>query len=310
MLLQAALLGLALTTSGCVARRLAVNTLAEALAASGTTFAADDDPELIRAALPFSLKLLESLLAESPRHPGLLLASASGFAQYAYAFVQQDAEALEEEDLAAAEAMRLRARRLYLRARDYGLRGLEVHHRGFGSALRADPRQAVGAAQARAVPLLYWTAAAWAGAIALAKDSPDLLAELPLVEAMIDRALELDEGFGDGAIHAFLITYEMGRPGGIGKPAARARQHFERALALSGGQLAGPLVAYAEAVCVQSQDLAEFESVLGRALAIDPEARPAWRLANLVGQRRARWLLQRTEQLFLRPRPVDAKESE
>jgi hypothetical protein len=116
----------------------------------------------------------------------------------------------------------------------------------------------------------------------------------------MDRALALDETFDNGAIHGFLITYEMSRPGGAGDPAARSRQHFERALTLSGGQQAGPMVSFAEAVCVQKQDLKEFESLLHKALAINPDLKPQWRLANLITQRRAKWLLSRTEQLFLR----------
>ena len=110
-------------------------------------------------------------------------------------------------------------------------------------------------------------------------------------EAMMDRALAFNEAFDYGAIHTYFITYEMSRSGGTGDPAARSRQHFERALALSGGQQAGPMVSFAEAVCVQKQDLKEFEALLKQALAINPDARPEWRLANLVMQRRAEWLL-------------------
>ena len=133
---------------------------------------------------------------------------------------------------------------------------------------------------------------------------------MPIVEAMMDRALALDEAFGDGAIHTYLITYEMSRPGGTGDPAARSRQHFERALALTGGQQAGPMVSFAEAVCVQKQDLKQFESLLHQALAINPDAKPEWRLANLVMQRRAKWLLSRTDQLFLRASPGENKKSQ
>ena len=147
--LLAALLVMAVAGSGCSFKRFAVNKLGNALAGGGTTFAADDDPELVKAAVPFSLKLMETLLAESPQHEGLLLASASGFTQYAYAFVQQDAEEMEEKDLAASEEMKTRARRLYLRARNYGLRGLEIKQRGFEKALRADPKQAVATLRKR-----------------------------------------------------------------------------------------------------------------------------------------------------------------
>ena len=296
--------GLLVIGSGCSIKRMAVNKVGDALAGGGSTFASDDDPELVKAAVPFSLKLMESLLAESPRHEGLLLAACSGFTQYAYVFVQQGADEIEDEDFTAAEELRARARRLYLRARNHGLRGLEVRHKGFDRSLRAKPKSAVAVAAAKDVPLLYWTALSWAAAISLSKDNPDLIAEMPCVEAMMDRALALDEAFDHGAIHSYFITYEMSRPGGVGDPAARSLQHFERAVALSGGQQAGPTVAFAEAVCVQKQDLKEFESLLNRALAVNPDARPEWRLANLVMQRRAKWLLSRTDQLFLRTGPA------
>lgn len=285
--------------SGCSLRRYALDQLADAVASSGTTFASDEDPDLVKAASPFSLKLLESLLAESPEDRGLLSAAASGFTQYAFAFVQQEADELESRDLAAAEALRARARRLYLRARRYGLRGLEVNHPGFTDALLANPRAAARAATNADVPLLYWTASAWAAAISLSKDNPELIAQIPAMEALIDRALELDESYGRGAIHTFLVTYEMSRQGAPGDAAARARRHFERALALSEGKDAAPLVALAEAVAVKEQDVEEFESLLKRALAINPDASPETRLSNLVMQRRARWLLSQKAELFL-----------
>jgi predicted anti-sigma-YlaC factor YlaD len=299
--LAVALLLLALLAGpGCTAlKHTAINQVGNALAESGTGFAADDDPELIRAAAPFSLKLIESLLAERPAHRGLRLAAASGFTQYAFAFVQQDADLIADQDFAAASLLRSRARRLYLRARDHGLHGLESAHAGFSHQLRTDAKAAVRTAVADDVPLLFWTAAAWGAAISLSKDNADLIADQVLVEALMDRALELNERFEAGAIHAFLITYEMARQGAPGEPAARARQHFERAMELCAGGQAGPLVNLAEAVAVVKQDRAEFQSLLKRALAIDPDAHPEWRLVNLVMLRRARWLLSRTDELIL-----------
>jgi TRAP transporter T-component len=285
--------------SGCSLHQIVIDKAGDALATSGTVFAADDDPELIRAAAPFSLKLMESLLAESPNHRSLLSATARGFTQYSYAFVQLDAEELDDRDLAAANAMRVRARRLYARARDYGLRGLEIDHSGFTGKLRADPRAAVGLTGKSNVPLLYWTAASWAALISLSKDTPELIADLPAVEALIDRALELDESFDHGAIHSFLIAYEMVRQGAKGDPESRARTHFTRAVELSGGFQAAPYVALAESVAVAKQDRREFELRLRQAIAIDPEKRPEWRLANAVMQRRAKRLLTHADQMFV-----------
>lgn len=295
---------LAVFLGGCQSvNQMAVNKLGDALAAGGTAFSSDSDPELIRDAAPFSLKLMESLLAENPQHAGLLYAAASGFTQYSYAFVQQEADVMAEHDVAAAAKLRGRARGLYLRGRDYGLRGLELAHPGLISALHSNPNAALRVCEPADVRLLYWSAVSWAAAIASSKDDPSLIADLPLAEALIDRALELDETFDHGAIHSFLITYEMSRASGTGDPVARSRRHFERALALGDNLQASPLVAYAEAVCVDQQDRAQFQSLLTRALAIDVNTKPEWRLVNLVMQRRARWLLGRIDELFL---PVDS----
>jgi predicted anti-sigma-YlaC factor YlaD len=274
LMLSASLLAL----NGCAVREFAVNRIGDAVAGGGSAFSADDDPELVRAAAPFSLKLIESLLEESPRHEGLLLAAARGFTQYAYAFLQQEAEEAEDHDLARSLHLQDRARGLYRRARDYGRRGL---------AVAPDD-----------VALLYWTGASWAALIGLSKHAPEALAELPQVEALMDRALALDESFDHGAIHTFMIAYETVRQGARGDPAERARRHFARAMALSEGGDAAPLLALAEAVCVPQQRRAEFETLLRRALSIDTRRAADNRLANLVAQRRARWLLSRTERLF------------
>lgn len=289
----------AFLVTGCSPKRMAVNMVGNALASGGTTFASDDDPELVKAAVPFSLKLMESLLAESPRHKKLLLATSSGFTQYAYAFVQLEADELETTNFAEAEALRDRARRLYRRGLNYGLRGLDTAHRNFSRDLRDDPVKAVTRARKHDVPLLYWTALAWGAVISVSKDDPHRVAEIPQMEALIDRALELDEAYGEGAIHTFLITYEMSREGAPGRAVDRSRHHFERAMELSGGRLAGPLVTLAEAVCVQEQEVQEFDRLLDRALAVDPDADPDNRLINLVMQQRARWLQSRREELFL-----------
>jgi predicted anti-sigma-YlaC factor YlaD len=295
-----AALALLLLLGGCSSvNRLAVHKLGDALAGGGTVFASDNDPALVRDAAPFSLKLMESLLASAPGHAALRQAAASGFTQYAYAFVETEAEVLADTDLAAATTLRARACRLYVRGRDHGLHGLESAHPGFGAALRRAPREAVRQCGRDDVPLLYWTAAAWGSAIASGKDQPELIAGLPAVEALIDRALELDEAYDAGAIHSFLTAYELSRPGGTGDPVARARAHFERALALTGGAHAGPLLAYAEHVCVRRQERAQFEALLRQALAIDPDAKPAWRLVNLILRARARRLLAQADELFL-----------
>ncbi|HQF40029.1 MAG TPA: TRAP transporter TatT component family protein, partial [Opitutaceae bacterium] len=136
------------------------------------------------------------------------------------------------------------------------------------------------------------------------KDDPSRLAEIPQMEALIDRAAELDADWGEGAIHSFLIIYEMARQGVAGDAAARARVHFERAVELARGRQASPFVNFAEAVCIEQQDFPLFAELLGQALAIDADAYPEQRLVNLVAQQRARWLLACKDDLFLSTEPT------
>jgi predicted anti-sigma-YlaC factor YlaD len=287
------------SVGGCSLRNYATNKIGDTLAASGSGFASDDDPELIAAAAPFSLKLMESVLDETPRHRGLLTAAAAGFVQYAYAFVQQEADEVESRDLETAARLRVRARQLYLRARDYGLRALEVAHPGFATRVHADPRAAVAETTREDAADLYWTAVAWAAAISLSKDTADRVAELPQVDELVVCLAKLDPDFDHGSLEGFLISYAMARPEAVAGGARGARQHFERALRLTSGLKAGPYVAYAEAVSVAEQRRDEFTDLIKQALAVDPGARPQWRLENIVMQRRARWLLKNTDQLFV-----------
>lgn len=289
-----ALLALVAAAPGCSVRQMAASSIGDALAGGGDAYAADDDIDLIGAATPFGLKTIESLLGTVPEHRGLLLAAARGFTQYGYVWVQMPAEEMEEHDVRAAYAQYARARRLYLRARDYGLRGLGLSR----EAMRADPAAALSRATREDVPLLYWTALAWGAAISLSKDDPAIIAGLPAVDALVRRAAELDIDWDSGALRSFLIGYELNRPNAAPDAITRARRHFERAVELSAGQQAGPYVSLAESVAVARRDRREYEALLKQALAVNPDQRPEWRLANLVMQRRARWLLARAETQF------------
>jgi hypothetical protein len=228
-------LGLALllgffTLQGCSLNRFAANRLGDALARGSSVYASDDDPDLVGAAMPFGLKTIESLLVESPHHKGLLLAASSGFTQYAYGFVQTEADFVEDTDLKRATALREQAGRLYRRAMGYGVRGLEEVNPGWLQAFRTEPHSALARFQKADVAQLYWTAAAWGSVISLNKTDTELGADLPQVEALMHRALELDEGFALGAIYDFYIVYEGARPAAAGGSVERARASLAAAV--------------------------------------------------------------------------------
>jgi predicted anti-sigma-YlaC factor YlaD len=285
-------------TTGCSLKTMAVKTVANTLSQPGDVFTRDDDPDLIRDATPFALKLYESLLESVPNHVPLLISTCGGFTQYGYAFLEAEADSLDASRQADATALRERALKHYVRGRGYCLRAVDVRFgKGTSAALLQDPVAAVARARKDDVPLLYWTAASWGAAISLGIDRPDLAVDFPTVRALADRALALDPAWSRGSIHELMITLDS-LPEALGGNAARARDHFKAAVEIQKGLAPGPYVSLAMGVAVPSQDRQEYERLLKEALAIDPEKDPSNRLVTLVYQRRARVLLDRVDDKF------------
>lgn len=291
------------TTAGCSFRRFAVNRLGDLLTSgSASAFETDSDVELVGDALPFSLKLLESLLAASPSHQGLRLAACRGFVVYSYGWVDFPAETTWEEDYEQGRRLRERAGRLYLRAHDHCLAGLEARYTGLATQLHDRPDQAlskVGAGKSvdDDVALLYWAASSLGLAISSDLHDVSLLARLPEAEALAARALEIDEAWQHGALHELAMSLAAASVGGPDFDVIE--RHYQRALELSGGNSPGLFVSYAELVAVPRQDRNLFRELLNKALALDPQSEPSRQLEATLAQRRALWLLGRIDDLIL-----------
>lgn len=300
----AALAAALLAVTGCSINRLAVRAVAGMLSggggAGGDAFTTEDDPELVGDALPFAMKLYESLLAADPENPDLLLATGRVFVMYANAYVQTPADMLELSEIELQTAMRARAKRLFLRAREYVLKGLDLRRPGVRGNLEAGK---VDAALALLKPAdadyLYWTSAAWLSAFSLDPFDMALLVTVPQPVALLERVNAWDPAYGGGAVHDILISFYGSASADMGGSEKRAREEFARSLELSKGAKAGPYLALATAVSVKNQDAKEFRDLLGRALAIDVDAVPSNRLENILAQRRARWLLAHIGDFFL-----------
>lgn len=292
------LLVASLLLGGCSLRKLAVGAIADSLAGGGGTFASDDDPELIGQALPFALKTVESLIEADPENVKLLLFACQGFTQYSFAYVETPAAELEQTDYRAAQAQRARALKLYLRARGYCLRAFDATFPGGSALLLKDPAAALAKAKTENVPLLFWTAGSWGSAIAAGSDRPELVVDWPIARALLEKALALDPNWDRGSLHEAMVLVE-GLPEAMGGSTERAWTHWQRALELSRGERASTYVTWASNVSLRKQNRVEFLDLLTKALEIDPDQYPAERQANLLQQRRARFLLSRIDDLFL-----------
>ncbi len=296
-----ALVALTPLLAGCSA--LASRAVGGTVKGLAVSVARDDDPELVAAAMPLGLKLLEGSLLGDPENGGLLLSACKGYTQYAQAFVNEPADALESTDLQAARRARQRAGRMFLRARGYCLRALELRYAGIGAALASAPAAALERTRPRDAELLFWTGASWAAAISSLRQDLELVADLRVGHALLRRADDLDPSWDRGTIHETLVALEAALAPASGGSLARAREHFRRARELSGDRRIGPLVTFAESVSVKEQDAAEFRRLLEEALAFDLSAAPDDRLVNTLARRRAEWLLARTEDLFVEVKP-------
>jgi len=277
-----------------------VESIGEMLSTGGSAFADEDDIELVGEALPFSLKLADSLLQETPEHRGLLQSAAQGYVLYSYAYVQFPAEQAALEDLERALYLRVRARKFYIRAFNYAIRGLELNHPGIGEAMKSDPVEALERIDSDGtdeVPFLYWAASALGLAISVSKNDPAMLARIEEVEAMLRRALAIDETYDNGALHEFALILAGASPRMVDRSAIDL--HYRRALELSEGNRASLYVAYAMVAPLRAQDRTTFLALLEEALAVEPDAVPGQRLQNTIAQRQARWLMGRTDELFL-----------
>jgi len=292
-------LAVCVAVPGCISG-LVMKKAGAALSGGGTVFSGDDDPELVADALPFALKTYESLLQAMPDNFDLLLSTGSAFTMYAYAFVQLPAGMIPDTRTTERAEQMARAKKLFLRARGYLLRAMELRYPGARAQLEQGNAGALTAQTGQLdTALLYWTGASWMGAFTCDVFDMSVSLGVPAAVALVRRSLELDETYGQGSAHEFFISYYGSMPASMGGSEAKAREHFARAVKIAGGAKAGPYVALATSVCVGTQDAAEFSRLLDSALAIDVDANPGSRLANILTQRKARWLKANIDNYFL-----------
>lgn len=282
--------------------KMAMNKAADLLSApsGNNVFARDNDPELVGDALPFAIKMYESLLAAAPDHEGLRLRTGSLYIMYANAFLKTPADMMPPEQLEQKEFTLGRAKNLYLRGRDILLAGLEKRNPAFRRQLK--DRQygpALAPFTKKDVPLLYWSAAGWVGAFGVDPFDLKLGVTLPQAAAVMERVSALDPGFSAGQVHNFYILYYGSLPDYMGGDPNKAREHFQLAMEASGGRDSSPLLSLATTVSTKEQKVDEFRALLKKVLEVDPDADPDNRLVNTLNQRKARWLLDHQDDFFL-----------
>jgi predicted anti-sigma-YlaC factor YlaD len=291
-----------LLLASCSISKLAINAVSDALTGPGGSdvFTGDSDPVLVGDALPFAIKMYEALLAQNPRHQGLILTTGSLFVMYANAFVQSPAEMLPNDRYIEKAAELERAKKLFLRGADILYGGLDLKYPGFRSAFENGTLDAYLARMKKDdVPYLYWTVAGMLSAYSLDAFNMALGVRIPELKGMIERAYVLDPDFNNGAIDDFFIIFYSALPETLGGNKEVVFDHFQKAVQKSGGLSASPYVSYANSVAVPAQDYDMFKEMLETALAISPDADPDNRLVNILSLQKARFLLDNAGAYFI-----------
>lgn len=271
--------------SGCSMKKLAVNQMGGLMKDGFPTYMKETDPELVRDAMPANLKLIEALLEIDPDNQTLLMLACQGFSAYAFMFI-------EENDPT-------RAKKLYQRAQKYGFAMLK--HRDLVPDtvydLNAWDKQ-LSDADIDDVPAIFWTAFAWGGKIQLDKESPASLADIPFAIRLVEQAVALDPTYWFAGPDTFLGFYHGNVPKPIGGKPDLSRQHFEKALELTGRNALIIQVLYARSYAIQVQNRDLYNTLLSEVIESEKDGLPEAALSNAVARIKAKKMIKQADDYF------------
>jgi hypothetical protein len=278
----AVVLPLLLVLAGCAAlMRPASNRFAENLTSS---ILDQNDVETVRDGAPAYLLAVDGLIEGDPGNAALLLTGARLYGAYASAFVEDEA----------------RARRMWDRALGYARRALCSESSKQCDALERpfdDFVLSLEVVDRSDVPALYGFGAAWAGWVQAHSEDWGAVAEVPKIEALMRRVVDLDESYDHGGAHLYLGVLLTQRPASLGGQPEQGREHFERAIALSQGRNLMAKVLYARYYARLVFDRPLHDRLLREVLAADPQA-PGLTLSNTLARGEARGLLDEADEYF------------
>ncbi|OGQ22924.1 MAG: hypothetical protein A3C46_05640 [Deltaproteobacteria bacterium RIFCSPHIGHO2_02_FULL_44_16] len=259
----------------------------------------EEDVELARQNTPPLIIALDVLRQSHPQEPRYAALVAKAYGQYAYGFYEEDLLRFKatkgEHDQKSLE----RAQHFYERGRDVGLTALK-RKKSFARSLekpQVEFEAALSSFGKKDVSTLFWTAFSWGGWLNLHRDDPMAIIDLPRIEAMIDRVIELMPTYEFGAAHAFRGVMAASRPPVLGGKPEEAKASFEKAIQIEPRYLMTKLL-YAQYYAVQVQDKKLFEQLLREVEIADVNNFPEQKLANQLAKRRADLLWGMKEKLF------------
>lgn len=244
----------------------------------------NDDPVIVEAGTASYLLLLDALVRQEPESPAFRQAAASLNSAYAGAFVKDPVRAARMTDKALA----------------YALDALCLSDKTLCDVRKLSLDEFKGrldVLEKKDVALIYTAGTAWAGWIQSHSDDWNAVADMPRVEALMQRVIALDESYQGGAAHLYLGGLATVLPPALGGRPETGKIHFEKAIALSEGHNLMAKVVYAKNYARGIFDRELHDRLLNEVLSADPRY-PGWTLGNTLARQEAAALLKSADDFF------------
>ncbi len=295
--------GLLLTVSmllivSCSISKLTTRKLTDSLAGSSSfTFTSDDDPELIADALPFTIKLYESLIEKDSTNTALYLATSKLICLYSQYFVAASMDTIS--DPVQKKAIGKRAKKLFLRAREYALKSIDIAKPGSKKAfLTSNIDSTITRISQSDTNALFWTSVAWFGAIGSDKSDMSLAMGIKKPLTITRKIISMNPTYYQGMAHELLGIVSVNIPKSLGGSTDTAAYYFSKAIQLSDSSRVSAFVLYATLVAAKTKNKELYISLLEQAISIPIDKYPQLRLQNSIYLQKARLLLKNVNEVF------------
>ncbi|MCS5624295.1 MAG: TRAP transporter TatT component family protein [Candidatus Marinimicrobia bacterium] len=267
------------------------------LACSPQMIILQQKPEWAKGGYHYYVGRIEKKLLRSPDDPVLLQKGCEALTQYTFGFIMEEADRLMTIDYNGGKELYSQANEHFNQAVQYGNKSLMLKFEKYDGWI-SNQSDLTPKFTDEDVPNLFWTAAAYGGAIKSSRGNPEWVILLPRVGQLLETALTIDSNWNKGAIYSAMISYTMSRPDPPNKKESIAEDFFKKAVIASNGLDLGPYVTLAESVMISTQNRNEFTNLLYKALNIDMKADPDLALANQINRNRAQWLMDNIDEFF------------
>ena len=254
-------------------------------------------PEWAKGGYNYYVGRIEHKLSKSKNDPVLFQQGCQALTQYTFGFLMEEADRIIMTDYLGGKKIFMEANLHFGRAVNYGNKSLSLKFDQYDNWISNQSDQIPNFTEVD-IPYLFWTAAAYGGAIKSSRGNPEWVVLLPRVGQLLEVGLAIDPDWNKGALYSAMISYTMSRHDPPKQIERVAEDYFNKAVAASNGLDIGTYVNMAESVSIPTQNKNQFTNLLYKALNIDIKENTDLVLTNQINRNRAQWLLDNIDEYF------------